>query len=259
MLAGTCAAASLLLAGCGQEEDVAPPATTAVEETNELAESSWLLESGPGVLEALTTAPPTLTFEQDSVSGFAGCNRFTGELVVEGDEIAVEPTVSAIRSCPEIETLVDETYLDALASVATWSIVEDQLRLADADGTVLLWYGPPTIEGSWRATGIRTPDGDTVADVPAGVDPTISFFRNGTVTGSAGCNDYSGTYVAFGEALQLSELATTEMACAPEVMEAEAAYLDALRQATQLRLTGDALDLLDEAGSTLLLFERGET
>lgn len=250
---------AFLGAACGAEEDAPPPATTAVEPVDDLADATWLLRTGLGPLETLTTAPPTLTIEQETVSGFAGCNTYTGAITVDGAEIRIEDVATTFKACPEAETVVEEAFLESLASAATWSVVDDELRLADADGSVLMRLGPATIEGSWRATGIRTPDGEAVESVPAGVDQTISFFRNGTVTGSAGCNDFSGTFTVVDETLALSDLATTELACDAAVMGQEAAYLDALGRTTQLRLGGDTLDLLDDTGGTLIIYERGAT
>ena len=58
---------------------------------------------------------------------------------------------------------------------------------------------------------------------------TAQFTSDGKVGGSAGCNQYSGTYKTSGDNIQISSpLASTMMACAQELMDQESAYLKAL-------------------------------
>lgn len=62
--------------------------------------------------------------------------------------------------------------------------------------------------------------------VPAGAPPpTIAFSADGSVSGSASCNQYRGQYQLSGEGISFSPLAVTRRACPPEVMELEGAYL----------------------------------
>ena len=49
---------------------------------------------------------------------------------------------------------------------------------------------------------------------------TIQFTSDGKVSGSTGCNRYSGTYTTVGSTINISSpMAVTEMACAQEIMD----------------------------------------
>ncbi|MGD8599391.1 MAG: META domain-containing protein, partial [Anaerolineae bacterium] len=73
----------------------------------------------------------------------------------------------------------------------------------------------------------------------------------------AGCNTYFGPYEAGGSEMTINDVAHTEMWCAePEgVMDQEQAFLAALASVTGYRLAGERLELLDDSGGAILIFE----
>jgi heat shock protein HslJ len=84
--------------------------------------------------------------------------------------------------------------------------------------------------------------------------PTLRF-EAGRVSGSDGCNRYSGPYTARGGALQVgSQLASTRMACPPDVTAQARAYLAALTGARSYRVIDSRLDLLGGDGQPLAMF-----
>jgi|JI10StandDraft_1071094.scaffolds.fasta_scaffold41545_9 heat shock protein HslJ len=80
--------------------------------------------------------------------------------------------------------------------------------------------------------------------VPYGDDgePVILTFKNGRVSGHAGCNRYSAAIV-FGPhrgELKVSQGITTRMACEPRHMEFEASFIRAFEASTRYRLDGES-------------------
>jgi heat shock protein HslJ len=65
--------------------------------------------------------------------------------------------------------------------------------------------------------------------------------------GSSGCNRMSGGYETRGDALQVSKVAMTRMAC-EKGMEIEAAFSKALTATTKFKLNGSELELLGAEG-----------
>lgn len=89
----------------------------------------------------------------------------------------------------------------------------------------------------------------------AGVTITARF-DGGQVSGSGGCNNYTGSYQVDGERINVSGIAITEKACiTPEgVMGDEQVFIDMLRGADRFVLEGDQLSIYQ--GREALTFVR---
>ena len=81
---------------------------------------------------------------------------------------------------------------------------------------------------------------------------TLEFTEN-QISGRAGCNHYSASYEAVGDSIAFGPIVRTEMACMEPVgvMEQERNYLEILRAAKSIGLTGEILTVISEAGQTL--------
>lgn len=84
--------------------------------------------------------------------------------------------------------------------------------------------------------------------------PDISFnaLEKG-VTGTTGCNRFFGGYTLDLNILLFENIASTEMACEPEVMQTEFAFLEALRNTGSYTLKDGALTLYSKADRSVLL------
>ncbi len=98
----------------------------------------------------------------------------------------------------------------------------------------------PDVAGEWELVEFSR-DG-SVQPEPAGGRATLTA-ADGELGGTSFCNSYSGTYRLDGDALTVSGLGGTELGCETELMDAEAAYLDALA----------AVDRADTADGYLVL------
>lgn len=109
---------------------------------------------------------------------------------------------------------------------------------------------------SWEAR--RLSDGDVISPVIAGAVPTIEFGSNGrSVSGSTGCNLYSGEVAVGAGTIAVSDVAVTERACLkPGVMDQEALFLDILTGADTFTLADGTLELRASAG--FVAFEEPE-
>ena len=90
--------------------------------------------------------------------------------------------------------------------------------------------------------------------IPHNVTMTIAFAA-ARVSGSSGCNRFTGTYQENGESIVLGSLAGTRLACADEVMTAERAYLAALAEVASWSATASSLTLSNQAREELLRYE----
>jgi heat shock protein HslJ len=98
------------------------------------------------------------------------------------------------------------------------------------------------ISGLWTLVelgGVATPDDGAHIELSA---------DESRVSGSGGCNRLVGTFELSDTTLRFGPLATTRMACAPDVMEREDAFLRVLAETSRYELAGTTLALLDENG-----------
>ena len=79
-------------------------------------------------------------------------------------------------------------------------------------------------------------------------------FSNGQISGSAGCNRYSGSYIT-GQNNHMtidSKILVTRMACPPAISRQEQRYVALLPLVTRWQIQSDTLRLLNNYGQTIL-------
>ncbi len=82
--------------------------------------------------------------------------------------------------------------------------------------------------------------------------------ENLRLAGSGGCNRLMGGFSLEGETIRFFQLASTRMACSPEVMAIEQRYTEALALVRRWSIDKRSLMLQDASGKTLLLLQAGE-
>jgi heat shock protein HslJ len=204
-------------------------------------------------------AEGTLDFYDDDVTGTAFCNGFGGSYDRDGSELTFGEQERTVMACIEPEGVMEleSAYLEALARVAAYRVEESDLILLDEQGTELVKLTPATsvsLEGtSWQLTGLNT---GLAMMSPVDDSEITATFEDGTVSGTAGCNQYNAPYTLEDATLTIGPAAGTRMACMePEgVMEQEADYLAALEDVVTYTVLRDQLRLTDADGATLLSF-----
>lgn len=108
--------------------------------------------------------------------------------------------------------------------------------------------GTASIEGvEWQ---LRSIDGE---EISGPVVPTL-LLADGAASGLAGCNRFTGSYTLENDSLEVGPLATTRMACEPEIDDIERAYLVALDRVIAATPTSDGLTLTDADGTDVLAY-----
>jgi heat shock protein HslJ len=93
-----------------------------------------------------------------------------------------------------------------------------------------------------------------VLGLPGAEAAPTAEFREGSVSGSTGCNHFTGTFTKSWSKLAIGPLATTESAGSQAAMAVEREYLARLGRVTSFRVKGDTLALLDDGGGTVLVY-----
>jgi heat shock protein HslJ len=86
----------------------------------------------------------------------------------------------------------------------------------------------------WRVVGVV--EGDVVQPPPPGLQATV-LVADGRISGSAGCNDYSGPVESEGTSLRVGNLITTERGCLETVDWLP--FLETLVRAQSVTRVGD--------------------
>jgi lactoylglutathione lyase len=100
-----------------------------------------------------------------------------------------------------------------------------------------------------------------VPESPEGIDWTLVGgggqtlrLESGHASGSGGCNRFAGGYRLEDDRLTFEPLASTRMACAPEIVQAETEFFTALGRCARAAVADGELVLVDEDGAELLRF-----
>jgi heat shock protein HslJ len=243
--------ASLLFApslmGCGGEDET---------HASSLEGQPWVLASGIDLPQDVAIARPSATFQNGTVAGSGGCNRYTGPYTLDGDSLELGQLATTQMACPPPADAIERAYLSALGQVGGWHSDADELVLTTTDHDELLRFAPATPVGSWQVTGLLR--GDAFTSPLTGIELTARFGEDGTVEGSAGCNSYGASYTSDKGALEIDEPAATRKACADPagVMEQESAYLALLPMTASFQSDGRSLELLAADGKRLVSYVR---
>jgi heat shock protein HslJ len=167
--------------------------------------------------------------------------------------------MGTMMACPEPIMKQATDYMTALEAAATYQIQDGTLSLLDADGAVLATFGaqPTSLAGtSWTVIGYNNGKGGVVS-VIIDTEITAVFGEDGTLSGSAGCNNYTAAYEADDDGnISIGPAAATQMMCSePEgIMEQESQYLAALETAATYRMEGDRMELRTADGAMVANF-----
>ena len=137
--------------------------------------------------------------------------------------------------------LVSLAVLVGIATLAACGGDEDGGEAGSADVSSI--EGVPWV----LASGVDVEGWEEVA-------PSATF-EDGRVSGSTGCNRFTGSYTIDGETLELGQIASTRMACLPPGDAVEQAYLAALGRVAAWSVEDDELALLDADDEEVLRYE----
>jgi heat shock protein HslJ/uncharacterized lipoprotein YbaY len=170
-------------------------------------------------------------------------------------------------SAPAVERFDDATQFSARAGTADLvATVADRVCMDTMSGmphpyvvTVRtggrVWHGcggEPRSLLTGREWVVEDLDGRGIIDRSR---MTLNFDENGQLSGRAGCNTYTGRYVLTGEGLSVVDVAVTQKACAPSLIEQEARFLAVLAAVDRFEITTEgALVLRGPARSMLARF-----
>ena len=195
------------------------------------------------------------------VSGFSGCNSYSGVYTTSGGSISVSRKLAVTRkACARAVMLQERLYLAALTAAKTYSIAGGVLRLRGRSGLTLATFAvqSQSLAGTrWNVVNYNNGK-QAVVSVLTGTMLTANFDSAGHVTGFAGCNNYNGPAKATAPKVSIGPLASTRKFCGEPagVMEQESAYLAALASAATYSIQGATLEFRTAGGAIAAVLSR---
>jgi len=223
-----------------------------------------------GGVQHVPGTTPTLEFDDEGVSGIAGCNRFRSAVSLEGSRWVVQgPFIATLMLCsPELMALEQE-LLARLGRATGCRVTEPGtptpgtptsgdsegalVELIGIGGDVVLVLEPidavHDLLGDWRVAMVHVPERQVVSSVDGTL--TVTFGLDGPtarISGHGGVNRFHGPVDVGTGILRIGPLASTRMAGPPETMAQEAHLLRALEATVGWRLGRGGIDLVRADG-----------
>ena len=173
--------------------------------------------------------PLVVEFPQPGrIAATAGCNRAVGDVNLADGVMRTDRLASTMMACPPPKDGADAWLSGLFDTDPQWSVDGDVLTLTGDAVTVSLTdkkiVDPdrPLTGTEWVATTLYTADASTTSTALETSAPTLTVSESGSVSGSTGCNRFTGTAQVGDGTLTFGPLGTTRMACPdPEVTAIE--------------------------------------
>ena len=222
----------------------------------QIADGTWTLTrltDAAGTLQFGGLDAPTLkllgtsisTAEGTQVSGNAGCNTFRTTGIFKTDTLQFRPIATTRKACSGLVMQAETRYLNVLRAARSFVRQGDTLILSTGTERAVFRYGTEAqrrILTEWRFVGGE------------GKEPlTVRFTKEGRISGSSGCNTYTGQYDVMDDALSVGPLASTRRACLSEALQIqEQTFLQDLQAVRSFSVAGTQLILITQAGRRLV-------
>ncbi|MEX3650843.1 META domain-containing protein [Mycolicibacterium porcinum] len=204
--------------------------------------------------------PLTIGFDGKQISTFAGCNHGSGSAELADGRITTQLAMTMMACAPPVGDS-DAWVSTFFGAKPTWSLSGDTLTLQTDAATVTLRdkkiANPdrPLTGTTWQVTSLVSAQAVSTSVALEQSKPTLTIGDDGAVSGSTGCNRITGRATISGSpaAIEFGPLATTRMACPPDVTEVEQAVLRVLKGTVQTSIDADELKLSGTDGNGLVL------
>ncbi|MFN4358099.1 META domain-containing protein [Sphingopyxis alaskensis] len=213
------------------------PATDNPQGPGEVPAAYMALGTEPGWTLEIT--PARLNYAGDYGETMIAVPNPGAQTTTTGKRYTADRLTVEVRPGPCSDGMSDRRYAD------TVTVTADGKRVTGCGGDIL---PPDALAGtSWTFVSI--------AGAPVAPDrPTSLAFTDDRLSGSAGCNRFSGSYRVADDMLSAGPLMATKMACPGAGMAQESAFFALMRGPVRLSFPTDGtLEISGEGGQTAVL------
>jgi heat shock protein HslJ len=192
----------------------------------------------------IDSAPITLTVVGFDLSGIAACNDydFTADFG-DGSVDIVTGSVTSMGCLADGVTELEQLYLSSIGPSASYVVDDTTLTWQSPTATWVFTRVPatpasPLVGTTWVLNGVINEFGGMSA---AGIDAAfIVFADDGTLHGSTGCRDLTGTWTLNGDIVTTKEV-TVEGACTGTLTDVDKVVVQVLNEGFAGAIDGDHL------------------
>ena len=190
----------------------------------------------------------TLMFEPNGdLSGSTGINTYEATWKMNGKTLDISQPAITKMVGPQFMENQESDYLSLMGSVAGFTLSAGQLDLINAAGVPIMSFEPIIPGTSWQLMEING------EEIQTDTQTTLTFNEDGTVSGKAPVNRYSGVWHLAGvDGLTFSNVAATMLISSDSfAVTTEQQYFEILNSITHYTVTDNSLTLTDNSGHSL--------
>ncbi|MFN2253943.1 MAG: META domain-containing protein, partial [Candidatus Promineifilaceae bacterium] len=245
------------------EETAEQPAESAVEEP--VTEGGRIVTAwiGPELVDCVGVAPQQCMQVKTNPDDDYGLfyDQIDGFEFEEGYEYELQVLVEPVQNPAQDASALKFTLIEVVSKTPAAGTEAQETAGESVEGAAEAAEAaaPLALEGpTWRLDTYVDLEGQPTQSLP---DTRVTItFADGQVSGSAGCNNYFGTYEVDGSSLTVGQVGSTMMACFPdEVVLQETAFLANLGNVAGYEIMDNQLHLQDANGQTILIFSEDIT
>lgn len=235
------ALSALALAACGSDDDTASGSAPTADDLDGTTFESTDVTGH----ELVSDTTITLAFQADAVSANAGCNTMNGGYTITDGTLEVATMASTMMACTDELMAQDDWLAEFLSSGPEIALDGNSLTLTGAESTLTLdAVQDADVEGTtWMITG--TVATEAVSSIPQGAEPSLTI-TDGQAAIDTGCNRGSGSVEVTDTTLTFGPIATTKMACEPDLTDLEATVLAVLQGEVSYEIDGATMSIRTE-------------
>ena len=239
-------ASMLALVACGNADDAASPSSSSDLTGRTFVSLNVTVDGDTRPL--VTGTQLSLSFNNDGISGNAGCNTMSGPATQQGDVLVINGALAMTEmGCAPDRMQQDQWFADLLTSEPTIVVNGDQLTLTSKGTVVSMTDEKVTnpdrpLEGTaWTLESVI--DGDTVSSIPQGVTSKLTFTTDGRIEVMPGCNTGSGNYSVMGDRIKFGPIGMTQMGCTGPAGGVESSVVHVIDGEVSYSIDGSSLTL----------------
>lgn len=206
-----------------------------------------------------TPANYTIQFMADGTAAIqADCNTVQATYTITDNRVSLAMGPATLMACPDGS--MGDQFTRNLSGANSFFFRDDTLFIELMFDSGTMSFSPISSElagSSWLVTNYNN-GREAVVGLLEGTELTANFGQDGTLSGTAGCNNYTTSFEASGNTISIGQAAVTMMLCeAPAgVMEQEQEFLAALGTAATYQITGNTMQLRTAEDALAAMFTR---